>query len=75
MSRWKVLVTIEKLYDIVLEMEQLRRAQPQLSAHALSPASDAADSLQALETNKARYEELLASLWSNLRAGEPVDIR
>ena len=75
LSRWKVLVTIEKLYDVVLEMEQLRRMQPQLSAHSLSGAPDAEDSLQELEKNKKRYDELLVELWSNLKVGEPVDIR
>lgn len=75
LSRWKVLVSIEKLYDVVLEMEQLRRMQPQLSAHAISTAPDAEESLKELEKTKARYEVLLAELWTLLRVGEPVDIR
>ncbi|KAK4052854.1 DNA topoisomerase 2-associated protein pat1 [Microbotryomycetes sp. JL221] len=75
---------VEKIYDIVLELEQLRRLQPQLAAthaalNAQAPLSGASQEAldkaqQAIEAWTRDYQEAVARLWSSLRVMDPLDI-
>ncbi|KAM0793635.1 hypothetical protein ACM66B_001067 [Microbotryomycetes sp. NB124-2] len=77
---------LEKLYDIVLELEQLRRLQPQLLASQSSLSDQAVgqdpesrvhqlldNANRAVESWTADYERGVQQLWSGLRIMEPLE--
>ena len=75
-ARRTALLKLERLYDSVLELEQLRREQPMLSDAAsretLQPAeSEAAQA--ALAENKARYTTLIERVWEQMAVLAPLD--
>lgn len=71
LTQRQVLLALEKLYSLVLEMEQVKRLQTGLTVAASNDPSVNAE----LEENRARYTQLGQELWQTLCATEPLDIR
>jgi DNA topoisomerase 2-associated protein PAT1 len=87
LTRRQALIQIEHLYDIILELEQLRRIQPQVYALAANNAAATgdlgndegewkeADAQRELRQWEQRYNALLEDLWTSLKVGVPLDHR
>lgn len=77
LTRRQSLLSLEKVYDCVLELEQMKRTQPQMM-HYVSVAPEGAADLEAvkdaLEDSKARYERAGKELWDATQAGQPLGI-
>ncbi|KAG0145675.1 hypothetical protein CROQUDRAFT_658333 [Cronartium quercuum f. sp. fusiforme G11] len=70
MTRRHVLMSLERLYSAVLEVEQLRRTQP-----ALLSASDTPDSQKnILEQWEVQYADRKERIWKQLRVLDPLGI-
>lgn len=88
LTRRQVLVALEKVYDIVLQLEQSRRVQPSLVAAAemeaqaeaanapgyQGPEAARTDARSALEEHEKKYRDLVGQMWAGLKVMEPLDI-
>lgn len=77
LTRRQALLALEQIYSCVLELEQIKRTQPQM-AHYVSIAPESATDLdavkQALQDGQGRYEELTKKLWEASKVGQPLEI-
>lgn len=77
LTRRQALLALEQIYNCVLELEQIKRTQPQM-AHYVSIAPETASDIdavkQALEESKVRYEDLRAKLWELSKVNQPLEI-
>ena len=74
--RRAALLKLARLYDSVLELEQLRRDQPMLTdAATRETLRDVSDdvALAALAENKARYGLLIERVWEQMAVLAPLD--
>lgn len=90
LDRRQVLIALEKVYDIVLELEQSRRAMGDLAQAAQAETAAAADAValeashpeviipstarDALAQHEEKYNALVASMWKGMKVMEPLDI-
>ncbi|GAA6000031.1 uncharacterized protein JCM10292_003590 [Rhodotorula paludigena] len=89
LSHRDALVIVEKIYDCVLDLEQLRRIQPQLQGTVadiqarLEQMVDGevkeqvrgklAEAQLAVQEGDEKYRELVSRLWDNLHVMDPLD--
>ncbi|KAE8230645.1 hypothetical protein CF326_g4350 [Tilletia indica] len=82
LSKYQVLSILEKLYDIVMTLEQRRRDVPAPTAPAAdlkanaktADGEDSADVASATATWQTEQDALTETLWKELRVLEPLDI-
>lgn len=84
LNKRQVLIALERVYDIVLQLEQSRRVQPSLAAHAAgetqaseghgNPPDFPQHARIALQENEAQYAALAREMWKGLKVMEPLDI-
>lgn len=87
LTRKEVLIGLERVYDIILRLEQLRRQQPSFASAAAAEANlnemhQRAGNVQLMRTNareaiqaqEAEYNDNVKELWKSLRIMDPLDV-
>ena len=75
LSKHEVLRILEKLYDLVLQLEQLRRNAPAAPPADVKPQDDAASAAKdAFDAHHADVAAVTNTLWTELRVLEPLEI-
>lgn len=81
LTRKESLAAVEHLYDIVLKLEQARRALGSLAAvaQAEAAAEQAGEEVprtarDAMQTSEQEYKALVEEMWSGLKVMEPLDV-
>ncbi len=77
LTKFEVLRILEKLYDLVLQLEQLRRNAPPAPANEgnVDPQDEAASAAkEAFDAHQAEQASVTSSLWTELRVLEPLEI-
>ncbi|MBW0476948.1 hypothetical protein O181_016663 [Austropuccinia psidii MF-1] len=70
MHRRKILMSLERLYSVILEVEQLRRTQPSLQ----SASSDEPDQNKLLTNWETQYVAKKDEIWRQLRVLDPLGL-
>lgn len=73
----QALLALEKVYTHVLDLEQIKRTQPQMASYvtvAPADATDLEDVKQLLADSQTRYEEVSKMLWDSTKVSEPLDV-
>lgn len=75
LTRHEVLRILEKLYDLVLQLEQMRRNAPIAPQGAVDPQDEAASQAKAeYDAYQQEQSAVTAQLWTELRVLEPLEI-
>lgn len=75
LTKYEVLRILEKLYDLVLQLEQLRRNAPPAPPADIKPEDDAASAAKdAFDAHQAEQAAVTNTLWTELRVLEPLEI-
>ncbi|KAJ1023154.1 hypothetical protein NDA16_003307 [Ustilago loliicola] len=76
LTKHEVLRILEKLYDLVLQLEQLRRnAPPAPPSEVVDPQDEAAVSAkEAYDLHQLEQASVTSTLWTELRVLEPLEI-
>ncbi|EST04559.1 Topoisomerase II-associated protein PAT1 [Kalmanozyma brasiliensis GHG001] len=75
LTKHEVLRILEKLYDLVLQLEQLRRNAPPAPPADVNPTDDAAAAAKdAFDAHQADQAAVTSTLWTELRVLEPLEI-
>ncbi|PWY97034.1 hypothetical protein BCV70DRAFT_203222 [Testicularia cyperi] len=75
LTRHEVLRILEKLYDLVLQLEQMRRNAPQPPQGEVKPEDEAAVAAKsAYDAYQADQAAVTSQLWTELRVLEPLEI-
>ncbi|GAC99644.1 topoisomerase II [Pseudozyma hubeiensis SY62] len=75
LTKHEVLRILEKLYDLVLQLEQLRRNAPPAPPADVNPEDDAASAAKdAFDAHQAEQAAVTNTLWTELRVLEPLEI-
>ncbi len=75
LTKHEVLRILEKLYDLVLQLEQLRRNAPPAPPAEVDPQDDAASAAKAaFDAHQAEQALVTNTLWTELRVLEPLEI-
>ncbi|SPO28397.1 related to PAT1 - topoisomerase II-associated protein [Ustilago trichophora] len=75
LTKHEVLRILEKLYDLVLHLEQLRRNAPPSPPENVNPEDEAAVAAkEAFGVHQAEVAAVTNSLWTELRVLEPLEI-
>ncbi|TKY89617.1 hypothetical protein EX895_001402 [Sporisorium graminicola] len=75
LTKHEVLRILEKLYDLVLQLEQLRRNAPPPPPADIHPEDEAASAAKsAFDAHQADVASVTNTLWTELRVLEPLEI-
>nr|CDI54694.1 related to PAT1-topoisomerase II-associated protein [Melanopsichium pennsylvanicum 4] len=75
LTKYQVLRILEKLYDLVLQLEQLRRNAPASTAENVDNNDEAAVAAkEAYDAHQAEVATVTNTLWTELRVLEPLEI-
>ncbi|CDU25509.1 related to PAT1-topoisomerase II-associated protein [Sporisorium scitamineum] len=75
LTKHEVLRILEKLYDLVLQLEQLRRNAPPAPPADINPEDEAAVAAKAaFDAHQADQANVTNTLWTELRVLEPLEI-
>lgn len=75
LTKHEVLRILERLYDLVLQLEQLRRNAPPAPPADINPEDDAAAATKAsFDAHQAEQAAVTNALWTELRVLEPLEI-
>lgn len=75
LTKHQVLRILEKLYDLVLQLEQLRRNAPPAPPSQVDPQDEqAVEAKRAFDSHQLQVASVTSTLWTELRVLEPLEI-
>jgi DNA topoisomerase 2-associated protein PAT1 len=75
MTKRVALLEIEQLYSIILELEQIKRMQPQVNLLATAQGEMQHEHQAALAASQRKYATLVAEMWDKLHVTKPLETR